>query len=99
MDTRNKKGQFVRGNKEGGRKPRELERRYLDAVKKAVSVKDLVEIFQRAVTDAKRGDSQARKFVADYTLGLPAQKLEHSGLDSMMFQIVLPDNFPGTQQT
>ena len=47
----------------------------------AVTYTDWRQIVKRAVAQAKRGDSQARKFLADYLLGPPPQKHEISGRD------------------
>lgn len=69
---RDAQGKFTAGNPGGpGRPARPLEARYLDAVRMAVTVADLIAIFKKAVTAAKEGDLTAAKFVAAYCLGLP----------------------------
>jgi hypothetical protein len=73
-----KKGQS--GNPKG-RKPREVERDYLARLRACVTPSDWESIIDRTVTDAKRGDTAARKFLADYLIGVPAQKIEHTGED------------------
>jgi hypothetical protein len=47
----------------------------------SVSDDDWTEIIKKAVTDAKRGDTAARKFLADYLIGPPVEKKEISGAD------------------
>jgi hypothetical protein len=47
----------------------------MDALVSSVSVEDWKLIIDRAVTDAKRGDTAARKFIADYIIGAPVQKI------------------------
>jgi len=42
----------------------------------AVSLKDWREIIKKAVEQAKRGDQQARKFLAEYLIGPPQQRLD-----------------------
>jgi hypothetical protein len=73
-----KKGQS--GNPKG-RKPREVERDYLARLRACVTPDDWVKIIDRTVSDAKRGDTAARKFLADYLIGVPVQKMEHTGED------------------
>jgi hypothetical protein len=68
-----KKG--VSGNPKG-RKPREVERDYLTIFRSRVSPEDWGEIIDKAVSDAIRGDSVARKFIADYMIGVPVQKID-----------------------
>lgn len=48
-------------------------------MKSTVSEDDWVEIIKRAILDARRGDTAARKFIADYLVGPPVEKKEHSG--------------------
>lgn len=45
-----------------------------------VTYKDWREIIEKAVVQAKRGNQQARKFLADYLLGPAPQRHEISGL-------------------
>ncbi len=64
-----------------GRAPREAERDFLGLLAAAVSPKDWRAIAVKAVEQAKRGNSEARKWLASYLIGLPVQRLEHSGPD------------------
>jgi hypothetical protein len=80
--TRDEKGKFAKGNGGGpGRKPRQTEQRYFELLRDSVSETDWKEIITKAVTDAKRGDSVARKFLADYIIGPPVEKKEITGAD------------------
>lgn len=73
---RDSQGKFLSGGPGGpGRPPRQLEQRYLDCVRQAVTVADLIAIFKKAVTAAKEGDLNAAKFVASYALGLPTDSV------------------------
>jgi hypothetical protein len=75
---RNKGGQFKKGNSGNpkGRAPRKKEERFMEVSIAAVSLKDWRAIIKKAVTRAKAGDTQARKFLADYLLGPPQQRLD-----------------------
>jgi hypothetical protein len=75
--TRDENGRFVKGHdKLGGRKSRAIEEAYLKIFKDTVSPDDWKEIIKRAVKDAKLGDATARKFIADYLIGAPVQKVD-----------------------
>ena len=75
---RNKSGQFTKGQSGNpkGRAPRKKEERFLEVSIAAVSLKDWRVIIKKAVDQSKRGDTQARKFLADYLLGPPQQRLD-----------------------
>lgn len=79
--TRNEKGQFAKGvsGNPAGRPRKEVEAEYLSATIGAVSLADWKEITAKAVHQAKRGDTAARKWLSDYVLGTPIQRTEHSG--------------------
>jgi hypothetical protein len=81
--TRDEKGHFVKGvsGNPKGRAPKEREVQYMNALASCVSVDDWKEIITKAVTDAKRGDTAARKFLADYLIGPPVEKKEITGAD------------------
>jgi hypothetical protein len=75
--TRDEKGHFVKGHEKiGGRKTRKVEEDYLALFRSSVSPEDWGAIIARAVSDAKRGDGVARKFIADYMIGVPVQKID-----------------------
>lgn len=82
MAERNEKGQFVAGSNGGpGRPKRRTEDQYLDAMIGRVTLKDWREIVDKAVFQAKRGDSKARAWLSDYVLGPAQQRLQVSGPD------------------
>jgi len=62
-----------------GRPKRKIEEDYLKALAVAVTPEDWQQICQRAIRDAKHGDSTARKWLSDYLIGQPVQKMEHGG--------------------
>ena len=70
-------GQFAKGDNGGpGRPTKKREERYLEITMSACTFKDWERIIKRAVTDAKRGDATARKWLSDYLIGSPQQKLD-----------------------
>ena len=78
---RDANGRFLPGNSgnPAGRPKKDREIRFLEITLSTVRYEDWRKIVKKAVTQAQRGDNQARKFLADYLLGPPAQRLEHSG--------------------
>lgn len=89
--TRNEKGQFVKGHGPvgAGRKPREVEASYLRSMQKAVTEDDWIEIVTKAVTQAKRGDNAARKWLSDYLLGTPVNRTEITGAEGSAMEIIV----------
>lgn len=79
--VRDSGGKFVKGHENlgAGRKKKSVEQAYLNAFKSAVSKDDWVAIITKAVEQAKRGDSEARRFIASYLIGMPIQRNEISG--------------------
>ena len=71
-------GQFKKGQSGNpkGRAPRKKEERFMEISIAAVSLKDWRAIIKKATKQAKFGDTQARKFLADYLLGPPQQRLD-----------------------
>ena len=66
-DGRNNLGRFAPGNAGGpGRPRRSIEREYLAVLGEAVSLDDWHDVVVRAVADAKKGDHQARVWLAKY---------------------------------
>ncbi len=87
MTERDANGKFVagnqvaKGNRGGGRLPKEREERFYEILISTVTFERWKKIVLKAAEQAERGDSTARKFIADYSIGVPVQKLEHSGPD------------------
>lgn len=81
--TRDDNGRFVKGTSGNpkGRTKRQVEDTYLQAFRDSVSPDDWGAIIARAVSDAKKGDAVARKFIADYLIGQPVQRSEVTGKD------------------
>ena len=78
--TRDDKGRFAKGNGGGpGRPKKEREARYYDVLVSTISIDDWRAIIKRAIQDAKRGDTAARKFIADYLIGPPIERKELTG--------------------
>jgi hypothetical protein len=80
---RDSKGRFVKGKSgnPNGRPKREVEQDYLQATISSVSLASWKRIVNKAVLQAERGDSAARKWLSDYLLGLPTQNvnMRHKG--------------------
>jgi hypothetical protein len=91
MALRDEKGRFVKGGvgNPKGRLPKEREVKYYELLMTAVSEDDWVDIVVNAAKQAKRGDGTARKWLTDYLVGVPAQKLELSGRDGKKLNINL----------
>jgi hypothetical protein len=80
MTDRDENGRFVNGHKSnGGRPSREREERYYEILLSTVSFEDWKRIIQKAKDQAIKGSATARKFLADYFVGPPIQRNEHSG--------------------
>ncbi len=73
---RNPNGTFAEGNPGGpGRPSRATERQYMAVVMAACDLDTWQAIVERAVADAKNGDSTARAWLASYLLGKPSPNL------------------------
>jgi hypothetical protein len=84
---RDEKGRFVKGSQGNphGRPPKEREVRFYEITLATVTFEDWREIVTRAVQDAKRGDTAARKWLADYLIGTPEQKLDVTSNGNTVF--------------
>jgi hypothetical protein len=70
LAQRDENGKFAAGNGGGpGRPPRSREQAYLVATASVCTVQDWREIIKKATTQAKRGNHQARAFLASILLG------------------------------
>jgi len=90
MTDRDATGRFVKGNNANpnGRPPKEREERYRDIMLTTVSFADWQRIVEKARDQALKGDAVARKFLADYFIGPPVQRNEHTGADGGAIQII-----------
>jgi hypothetical protein len=90
--VRDKKGRFVKGvsGNPRGRLPKSREQRYLDILVATVTEQDWQQIITRAIADAKKGDTAARKWLADYIIGPPVERKEISGAGAgpIIFDVV-----------
>lgn len=85
--VRDNKGRFAKGQSGNPKGRQKGIGTYMEAMQAAVTVDDWVEIATKAKEQAKRGDQAARKWLSDYLIGLPAQKVEHGNSDGQPFQI------------
>ena len=79
------KGQVANPN---GRPKKSVEEKYLKRLQSCVSIEDWKEIIQKAISQAKRGDTAARKWLSDYLMGVPVQKTELTGAEGGAINIV-----------
>lgn len=82
MAKRDSKGRFVKGWNGGpGRPKKEIEQDYMDATIRSVSISDWEAIVSKAIAQAIKGDTAARKWLSDNLVGLPTQRidLKHKG--------------------
>lgn len=73
---RDVKGRFVLGWKGGPGRPPAAKKEYLDILAETVTATAWRAIVTRAITDAKKGNAAARKWIADYLLGHPIARVE-----------------------
>jgi hypothetical protein len=87
---RDEKGRFKKGNKiSPGRAPVAREVRYYDILKSTVTFSDWEAIVEKAVSDAKRGDGVARKWLADYLIGPPVERKDITSGDEPLKVILV----------
>jgi len=81
VQERDERGRFVKGHSGNpkGRAPKSREERYYEIAMSAVTFEQWKKIIQKAAQQAERGDASARRFLADYLLPTPAQRLELTG--------------------
>ena len=87
--VRDERGRFAKGNHSGGRAPVMREVRYYEILKSTVTFDDWKAIIERAVTDAKRGDGVARKWLADYLVGPPIERKEITGAEGEPLKVII----------
>lgn len=70
---------FKKGWKGGPGRPRKrTEEQYLNATINKVLLGDWGEVVMKALEDAKMGDDKARKFLANYLMGMPEKHIDHT---------------------
>jgi hypothetical protein len=91
---RNEKGQFIKGTTGNpkGRSPKQREERFYDITMSAVTYDEWKAIVMKAVDQAKRGDSTARKWLADYLIGTPIQNVKQEITDTIITIDLLDDD-------
>lgn len=76
---RDKKGRFVKGDTGGpGRPPKPVEHVYWNVARTKCTLDDWQAIIERAISDAKDGDTQARRWLADILIGDPHKLRERA---------------------
>jgi len=83
VSDRDDNGRFKKGTVPNpkGRPTKEREVRYHEILLSSVSFADWQRIVEKARDQALKGDSVARKWLADYFIGPPIQRQEHTGAD------------------
>ena len=94
MTGRDKNGQFKKGEYKGGpgRPKKEREVEYYRILTMRCTREDWDAIVDKAVKQAKGGDSVARKWLADYLIGPPVERKEISGPDGDVIRVTLKSN-------
>lgn len=95
---RDENGRIVKGTvlNPKGRPSKEREQKYYDITLHTITFTDWERIMQKARDQALKGDSVARKFLADYLIGPPIQKLEHTGKDGGPIEVMRPSDIAAT---
>jgi hypothetical protein len=91
------KGRFVKGvsGNPAGRPKKEREQEYHDILVSVVTPVEWKAIVSKAVDQAKRGDSVARKWLADYLIGPPVEKRQLTGADDGAIIVTLKNDQNG----
>ena len=90
-NEREANGRFAKGNQigkgnNGGRPPKRREDRYYEIMMNACTFADWKAIGKKAVEQARGGDKDARKWLADYLIGPAPKKLDvTSGGESIVW--------------
>lgn len=90
MAERDERGRFIKGSTGNprGRAPKEREERYYEILMTSISFDDWRSIIDKARDQAKKGDSVARKWLADYLVGPPVERKELTGADGGPIEVV-----------
>lgn len=84
MTDRDANGRYIKGHtgNPSGRAPKAREERYYEITVNTVNFEDWKLIVEKARDQAKKGDPVARKWLADYLVGVPDQNLNINALMS-----------------
>lgn len=89
---RDGKGRFASGNQlgvGGGRPRRSAEEQYLQTLVALVKKEDWQDIIEKAKEQAKSGDDKARRWLSDYLMGKPVERVEMTGAEGEPIRIVI----------
>lgn len=89
MGKRDANGRFVKGHSgnPNGRPKKQRETRYYEILVSTVTYEQWGRIVAKAAQQAERGDAVARKWLADYIVGVPeqTQNVNLNGYPSIVF--------------
>lgn len=97
MVERGEQGKLKKGSvlNPKGRPKKEKEHDYLKIMLNIVTPTHWKIIVEKAMSQAEKGDPTARKWLADYIIGQPAQKVEHTGDKGGPLEILVTyDDYP-----
>jgi len=93
MDGRNTKGQFIKGHKSsGGRPRRSVDKKYLKTFATTVKKKDLKEILLTVMSRAKAGDMVAARIILEYGMGKPQQQVQVDVVSDLNIVLIWPED-------
>jgi len=91
MAERDANGRFVKGYSGGpGRPKKAREERFYELTLSTVTYDKWKKVVDKALEQAIRGDSAARKWLSDYLIGPPIQRQEISGAggNEIVFKVI-----------
>ena len=89
---RNEKGQLEKGSAalpNAGRPRKVVERAYLDELVEMVTLEEWRKVVRKALTDAKKGMPEARRWLSEYLVGKPPQILELRAAEAQLLKELL----------
>lgn len=94
MTDREAGGRFPKGQSgnPAGRPPKVREERYREILLSTVTFEAWEDIVRKAADQAKKGDAVARKWLADYLVGVPVQRNEITGKDGDVIRVTMVKN-------
>lgn len=95
---RDAKGRFAKGTtgNPNGRPPRATEEEYVGRIRDAVSPERWKKVVEQMLKRAENGDVHSARFIAEYLLGRPKQRLDLTSDDRPLkgYAVVSPDDWP-----